>query len=234
MPRAPKTQKPASNAMDTLEGAGNLDPAALNELDQYLNEAGNGTSKKGKKDKKETKPAAEDMGLGGLDDIDGLGGLDDPSTDEVQGPTFGQGDMAGVSARIDSLVEHLSDNHNSLSNRIDSLQETVRSIFEYLQVRMDEILDSIKNLETVEVQAQQEEVEIDIHNPEDVAGYIGHDVNRVKLILTKCRGLANPVDGPKFVAWLQSVGLSDESVVRFCGLYEIDAGTKVTAKFFQP
>lgn len=229
MPRAPKTQKPASNAMDTLEGAGNLDPAALTELDQYLNEASsNGTSKKGKKDKKETKPA-EDVGLGGLDDIDGLGGLDDPSTDEVQGPTFGQGDMAGVSARIDSLVEHLSDNHNSVSNRIDSLQETVRSIFEYMQVRMDEILDSIKNL-----QAQQEEVEIDIHNPEAVAGYIGHDVNRVKLILTKCRGLANPVDGPKFVAWLQSVGLSDESVTRFCELYEIDAGTKVTAKFFQP
>lgn len=232
MPRAPKTQKPTGNAMDTLEGAGNLDPAALNELDQYLNEAGNGTSKKGKKDKKETKPAAEDMGLGGLDDIDGLGGLDDPSTDEVQGPTFGQGEMAGVSARIDSLVEHLSDNHNSLSNRIDSLQETVRSIFEYLQVRMDEILDSINNLETGEVQAQQE-IEIDIHNPEDVARYIGHDVNRVKLILTKCRGLA-PVDGPKFVAWLQSVGLSDKSVARFCELYEIDAGTKVTAKFFRP
>lgn len=244
----PKVTKPAKtvtpeDALGTLEGAGNLDPSALAELDNYLNDTGSKKTSSPKKGKK-SEPAPE-PDLGGLDDLgglEGLGGLDDPDTSEIESPIFGHvassstGELAGLSARIDSLVEHLSDNHNSLSNRLESLQETMKGIFEYMQVRLDEVLDTVANLQVAAApeEADEQSVEVDIHDAKQVAEYVGQSAKLIDQIFNKCRNLTNAVDGAKLAAWLKSVGLTDEQVLRFCDLYEIDAASKVTAKFFLP
>ena len=251
MPRQPKTkvEKPSAPApgLDELEdefGEG-LDESAMKELEAALETGGapsgkasGGSSKPAKststkKTKAPVEELEEDGGFGGLEE-------DEPDSSQVQTPDFGSGALAGVSARIDSLVENMSDNHNSLSNRIDSLQHTLKAALELFQVRMDEVLDLVKDLSNrIVVSEEDEENEEDeeeaLPRPSDidaVAGYTGVAKAKLTVIYQKARAIKTSVAGPKFVAWLLGNGLNDEQVEKLCQVFQIDASSKVTGAMF--
>lgn len=203
-----------------------IDESALDELDALL--GGDAPASKpvtkGKDKPKKGKVAAEE------DDL-GFPGDDEPSTEEIESPFSGGGDPA-LAARIDSLVEHLSDYHNSVSNRLESLQASMKSMFDYFQLRMDECLSAIEGISVAPAE-EQEEAGIDTSDPQQVADAIGWDkVAVVAKLLTSSAAFASPVKATNYVAWLKKAGMPDKAVVKFGELFRIDADTMVTKELF--
>ena len=227
MPKAPgATAKKLKKGEPSDEGLPVVDDAALAALDDLLNE-GTPVTKKEKAPKgKPAKAVEEDLGLPDFGD--------EPDTSEIEGLDAG---TAGISARLDSLVEHLSDYHNSTSNRLESMQTTLKSVLELVQVRLDEmqsIIEAMASRPAAATPAAAEEEEgIDITDDKAIAKAIGWtDVARVSAIMSKCRTIKSCSAG-NFIAWLQKAGMPEKAVLKFGELFDIDANSMVSADTFQ-
>ena len=228
------TKKTLSKAQNEEPNLPVVDDEALAALDSLLGDSAAPPAKGGKGKKGQTK--AEEDALPPMD----FG--DEPDTSEIEGMTLDAG-AAGVSARIDSLVEVLSDYHNSTSNRLESLQTTIKSIFDLVQVRLDEMQAAVETLtralqsadaEGEEEEEEEEDDKVDINDPVAVARAIGWDSpGKVGKILEYARGFKGPVAVPNFVKWLKNSGMPDKSVVLFGKLFRFDAGDNVTAATFK-
>lgn len=232
MPKVTTTNKPAK-ALDKApkfeeNDLPDLDEDALSELESLLESpAGKSVTKPSSKGKvKAVKEVEMDLPPFDLDEDE------EPSTDEVEGPQF-----AGLSARIDSLVELNSDHHNSLSNRIESIQTTLKGVFDLITARLDEF-ESILQAQASKPAPAQSAVHIvsnpsvNPSSPEAVAKLLKADVALISKVLNAARGLKKPIAVNNFVAWLSKSGLTDAQIAQFGDIFGLEAGEMVDASNF--